>query len=168
MSHALPWSEQEDATLIRLHRADVRFPDIGRELNRTAGACSMRLSTLRQGGRSIQNRAKGVRTERPEQPWSAPEKGRLADLHRSGMPLKRIAGALGRSQEACKKQIKELRHKGADIPLRTSPVRRPPESTSASEEREDRASAALSCDKHLLDLLRSGRRHWVTIEGARA
>jgi len=109
MAHQLPWTEAEDATLLRMHRANASFADIAVELGRTAGACSARVTTLRQAGRSIERRVTGVRYERP---------------------------ALSAPAEA--------------------------------EDKREPVDTKLACAGHLLDLLRSGRRHWATLAGARA
>jgi len=93
--------------------------------------------------------------------WTKADRARLAQLHRSGVPIKEIAAALGRTKWATQAQIKVLQAQGYEFHIRRPPRKDPP--ALRDDAGEELARAALANEAHLADLRASGRGAWRTM-----
>ena len=108
------WTGREERQLIEMHRRGLSIQEIADFMGRTRRSASMRILHLRKHGVDLTPR---------QTRWTKEQLSRLLFLFHAGETVRIIADEIGRSYQATRTMITELRRSGVDLPRRRPRLR---------------------------------------------
>ena len=108
------WTGREERQAISLYREGLTMREIGERIGRTKRAVQKRIHYFR---------GEGVELKPRQFKWTPEEITSLLFLYQQGVVLTEISEKIGRSHDATRTMLKELRRGNINIPYRSPRIR---------------------------------------------